>query len=210
MYNSATTIHQGVKANTGGKVVEAKLALHWTGPYNVLAVGPSSSAEIPDGSPLGENFTYLDLPSDRPGLDACRCVAIERCKSCADHHDSSDMPTYLPAGLTQNMLDNIFQEFPSVPRHSRRRFGPPPTTRGREDHRSRDEVASSRCYTRRIGGDSPNHPGSAKWTSTSPATTFCVIGPALQTSTPNPTAFTTPCGLVRHSMSFPRKTKKVF
>ena len=53
MYNSASTIHQGVKANTDAKVFKAKLALNWTGPYNVLAVGPWSSAENPDGSPPG-------------------------------------------------------------------------------------------------------------------------------------------------------------
>ena len=115
MYNAATTTHQGVKANTGAKVVKATLALHCTGPYNVLAVDPSSSAEIPDGSPLGANFTYLDLPSDRPGSDVCPHVAIERCKPCANHHDSSDMPTYLPEGLTQSMLDNISKN--SLPYH---------------------------------------------------------------------------------------------
>ena len=53
VYNSASTIHQGVKANTDAKVFKAKLALNWTGPYNVLAVGPWSSAENPDGSPPG-------------------------------------------------------------------------------------------------------------------------------------------------------------
>ena len=64
VYNSASTIHQGVKANTDAKVLKAKLALNWTVPYKVLAVGPCSSAETPDGSPLGDNLLYLDLPSD--------------------------------------------------------------------------------------------------------------------------------------------------
>ena len=31
-YNSASTIRQGVKANTDAKVLKAKLALNWTGP----------------------------------------------------------------------------------------------------------------------------------------------------------------------------------
>ena len=40
VYNSTSTIRQGVKANTDAKVIKAKLALNWTGPYKVLAVGP--------------------------------------------------------------------------------------------------------------------------------------------------------------------------
>ena len=84
MYNSASTIRQGVKANTAAKVLKAKLALNWTGPYQVLAVGPCSSAETPDGSPLGDNLLYLDLLSDLPGSDARRRLAIKRCKPCAN------------------------------------------------------------------------------------------------------------------------------
>ena len=90
MYNSSSA-----------KVLKAKLALNWTGPYKALAVGPCSSAETPDGSPLVDNLLYLDLPSDLPDSDACRRVAIESFKPCANPHDSSDMPKYLPAGLTQ-------------------------------------------------------------------------------------------------------------
>ena len=104
VYNSASTIRQGVKADTDAKAIKAKLALHWTGPYNVLAIGPCSSADTPGGSPLGDDFLYLDLPCDLPGSDARRRVAIERCKPCVNPHDNSDMPKYLPAGLTQNVL----------------------------------------------------------------------------------------------------------
>ena len=82
VYNSASTIPQGVKANTDAKVLKAKLALNWTGPYKVLAVGLCSSADTPDGSPLGENLLYLDFSSGLPGSDARRRVAIERCKPC--------------------------------------------------------------------------------------------------------------------------------
>ena len=56
VYNSGSTIRKGVKANTDDKVLKAKLALNWTGPYKVLAVGPCSSADTPDGSPLGDNL----------------------------------------------------------------------------------------------------------------------------------------------------------
>ena len=101
-----------MKANTDAKVLKAKHALNWTGPYKVLAVGPCSSADTPDGSPLGDNLLYLDLPSDLPGSDARRRVAIERCKPCANPHDSSDMPKYLPAGLTQYVLNNFSKKSP--------------------------------------------------------------------------------------------------
>ena len=95
-----------MKANTDAKVLKAKLALNWTGHHKVLAVGPCSSADTPDGSPLGDNL-YLNLLSDLPGSDARWRVAIERCKPCANPHGSNDVPKYLPAGLTQYVL-NIF------------------------------------------------------------------------------------------------------
>ena len=114
VHNFASTIRQGVKANTDAKVLKAKLALDWTGPYKILAVGPCSAAETPDGSPLGSNLLYLDLPSDLPGSDARRRVAVERCKPCANPHDSGDMPKYLPAGLTQYLVNN----FPKNPRRT--------------------------------------------------------------------------------------------
>ena len=101
-----------MKANTDAKVLKAKLALNRTGPYKVLAVGPCSSTETPDGSPLGDNLLYLDLSSDLPGSDARRRVAIERCKPCTNPHDSSDMPKYLPAGLTQYVLNNFSKKPP--------------------------------------------------------------------------------------------------
>ena len=117
MYNSASTIRQGVKANTDAKVLKAKLALNWTGPYKVLAVGPCSSVQT-DGSPLGDNLLFLDLPSDLPGSDARRRAAIERCKPRADPHDSSDMPKYLSAGLTQCILNNCLLYTSPSPRDS--------------------------------------------------------------------------------------------
>ena len=39
-------------------------------------------------------------------------MAIDRCKPCTNPHDSSDMPKYLPAGLTQYVLNNIPKTFP--------------------------------------------------------------------------------------------------
>ena len=123
VYNSASTIRQGVTVNTDAKVRKAKLAFNCTGPYKVLAVGPCSSADIPDGPPIGDNLLCLDLPSDLPGSDARRHVAIECCKPCSNPHDSSDMPKYLPTGLTQYVLNKFSIEIISVPRHSRLCFG---------------------------------------------------------------------------------------
>ena len=111
-YNFASTIRQGVKANTDAKVLKAKLALNWTGLYKILAVGPCSAAETPYGSLLGTNLPYLNLPSDLPGSDARRRVAIERCKPCVNPHDSGDMPKYPPAGITQYVLNNFPRKSP--------------------------------------------------------------------------------------------------
>ena len=77
VYNSASTIHQGVKANTDANEIKAKLVLNWTSPHKVLAVGPCSSAETPDGSPLGDNLLYLDLPI-RPARFGCSPACDDR------------------------------------------------------------------------------------------------------------------------------------
>ena len=61
VYNSASTIRPGVKANTDAKVLKPKLAHNWKGPYEVLAVGPCSSVDAPDGSQLGDNLLYMDI-----------------------------------------------------------------------------------------------------------------------------------------------------
>ena len=54
----------------------------------------------------------MDLPFDLPGSDVRRRVAIERCKPCANPHDSGDTPKYLPPGLTQYALNNLSKTFP--------------------------------------------------------------------------------------------------
>ena len=78
----------------------------------ILAADPCSAADTPDGSPLGSNLLYLDFPSDLPGSDARRRVAIDRCKPCVNPHDSGDMPKYPPAGLTQHVLNNFSKKSP--------------------------------------------------------------------------------------------------
>ena len=101
VYNTTATIRQGAKTDTDATVLKSKLSLNWTAPYAVFAVGPYNLDDTPDGSPLGSKLLYLDLPSDMPGANAHRHVSVQRCKSCANLHDHSDMPKYLPAGLTQ-------------------------------------------------------------------------------------------------------------
>ena len=66
VFNSASTLRQGVKSNADAKVLKAKLAINWTGPYKVLAVAPCSPADTPDGSPLGDTLFYLDPPFPLP------------------------------------------------------------------------------------------------------------------------------------------------
>ena len=78
VYNTAVTIRQGAKTDTGAKALKAKLSLNWTGPYKVLAVGPCTPGDTPYDSPLGDKLLYLDLPSDIPGADARRSVSVQR------------------------------------------------------------------------------------------------------------------------------------
>ena len=81
VYNTAVTIRLGAKTDTDAKILKIELSLNWTGPYKVLAVGPCTPAETPDGSPLGAKLPYLDLPSDMPGADARRRVSVQRCEA---------------------------------------------------------------------------------------------------------------------------------
>ena len=101
-----------MKANTDTQLLTAKLAIKWTGSYKVLAVGRCPSADTPDGSPLGDNLFYLDLPPDLARSDAQRRVAKECCTPCANLHDSDDTSIYLTAGLTQYVLNNCCKKSP--------------------------------------------------------------------------------------------------
>ena len=90
----------------------------------------------------------MDLPSDLTGSDARRRVAIERCKPCANPHDSGDMPKYLPAGLTQYVLNKFSKKSP--PYHVTLGDASIPLQRLEVEqitgHQSvRGEVACSRC-----------------------------------------------------------------
>ena len=80
--NTASTICQGTKAGTDAKVHKTKFAPNWTRPCKILAVGPCSSSDTPDGTPLWDKLLYLDLLTDIHGADAHRRVSVERCKPC--------------------------------------------------------------------------------------------------------------------------------
>ena len=93
------------------KCLKAKLSLLWTGPFKILAVGPTAKA--PDGRPLADKLLFLDLPSDLPGKDSKRRVSVARCKPCSNPHDTADIPRFLPAGLTRYVLnDNLLKSPP--------------------------------------------------------------------------------------------------
>ena len=100
------------KAGMGTKVLKTKLALCWTGPYKILAVGPCACSDTPDGFPLGNKLLYLDLTTDMPDPDAYVHVSVERCKPCTSPHSRGDMLMYLPNGLTQYVLNNFTKQSP--------------------------------------------------------------------------------------------------
>ena len=47
-----------------------------------------------------------------PGADAPCRVSVVRCKLCANPHDSSDLPRFLPARLTPYVLNNYTNKSP--------------------------------------------------------------------------------------------------
>ena len=97
--STAATIRQGAKTDADAKVLKAKLSLNWTGPYNILAVGPCTPADTPGGSPLEAELPCVDLPFDMSGADARWRVSVQRCKPCANPHDHGGMPKYFASGV---------------------------------------------------------------------------------------------------------------
>ncbi|CAB1106512.1 unnamed protein product [Ectocarpus sp. CCAP 1310/34] len=112
VYNTAATIRQGVQKDTDQQVLKAKFARSWTGPYKVLAVGPTSADATPDGRPLAHKLLYLDLPSDLSG-PAARCrVSVLRCKPCRNPYETDDLPQSLPAELSRYVLHSFGDKCP--------------------------------------------------------------------------------------------------
>ena len=94
------------------RILKAKLSFNWTGPYKILVVGPCSSADTPDGFPLGAKLLYPDMLSDMFGDNARRRVSVLRCKPYANPHIHSDMPKCFAAGLTRYVLNNFSKKSP--------------------------------------------------------------------------------------------------
>ena len=61
---------------------------------------------------MAAKLLYLDLLNDVPGPDAHCRVSVARCKPCTNPHDTTDLPRYLPAGLTQHVLNNHNSNLP--------------------------------------------------------------------------------------------------
>ena len=105
--NSASTIRQGVKANTDAKVLKVKLALNWTGltkSYQ-LVPAPLLTSRTARRSAITSSI-WISLPTCpvRMLVGVWRSNAY---KPCANPHDSSEMPKYPPAGLTQYVFYKI-------------------------------------------------------------------------------------------------------
>ena len=92
--------------------IKAKLSLPWTGPFQILAVGPAAVADTPDGRPLGSHLLYLELPSDMPGPKSRARVSVYRCKPCHSAHDIDDFPAHLPAALSKYVLHSFGKKCP--------------------------------------------------------------------------------------------------
>ncbi|CAB1107450.1 unnamed protein product [Ectocarpus sp. CCAP 1310/34] len=112
VYNTAATIRQGARKDTDQQVLKAKFALSWTGPYNVLAVGPASAKDTPDGHPLAHKLLYLDLPSDLSGPAARSRVSVLRCKPCRNPYETDDRPQSMPAELSRYVLHSFGDKCP--------------------------------------------------------------------------------------------------
>ena len=101
-YNPQATVGQGVSEDNSHLVI--KLSLNWTGPNKILVVGLGLG---PDGRPVADKTLYLDLPTDMPGKDQKKRVSVDRCKMCHNPSDVSDIPKYLPAGLSKYVLHSF-------------------------------------------------------------------------------------------------------
>ena len=72
----------------------------------VLAIGRLPSESTQDDGPLADRFLCLDLPNDMLGPDADCRVSEARWKPCTNPHDTTDLPQFLAAEITQYVLNN--------------------------------------------------------------------------------------------------------
>ena len=109
-YDDKSTISGGgkhvLKAPTDGSAgksfaMASKLAHCWTGPYNVLLVGPGKA---PDGDPVGRNLLHLDTSHDDSRRINGR-VSVHRCKRCYNPHEGERRPRLLPWAMSSYVLN---------------------------------------------------------------------------------------------------------
>ena len=206
VYNSASTICQGVKKGTDATVLKTKLSLNWNGPFKILAVGPTAASDTPDDRPLQAKLFFLDLPSDLPGRDSKSRVSVKRCKPCHNPDDTSDIPKHLPEDLTTYVLTASAAK-------------PPPTTSPlttSHHHRSVSRlsrspainsyaaaVGSSPSYTRPTEPDSSAPRGNASSTFNNSGAMSYSTGPGSRHNTVRPIASTARCASAPHTTSSP-------
>ena len=208
VYNSASTIRQGVKANTDAK--DSRTNSRLTGRAGTRS-WPSVSAPPPRSRTVRRSGATSSIWISIPIYPVRTLVGAWPLSA------ANPVLTPTTAGTCLNTYRRGWRSACStiVPRNPHRTTSlkttfRPPSNGGRWSRslfvsRYGGEVASSRCYTRRIGWDSPNLPESGKWTSTSPAPTSCVIGPEARTSTSKSTASTAKCGSGGTSRDLPQQ-----
>ena len=204
VYYSASTICRGAKTNTDAKVLDPKLALNWTGPYKILAVGSCSAAETRSGV---TSSIWISLPTCPVQALVGVCHrAPETLRQPPRQRGHAQIPT---GGADTVRAQHFFQDASPVPRHSRRRFDSPSTAGGGADYRS--SVGAGARWRHRgaiqdaLGGTLRTFLRAANTPPPLPLPHLASLGrnPA------KPTASTDECGSGRHSASSPSTTGNV-
>lgn len=65
----------------------------WTGPYEVLFVGPEKTD---DGRQVGPKSIRLEIRTDEPGLGIKARVSVHRCNKCFNPHDGATPSKIVP------------------------------------------------------------------------------------------------------------------
>ena len=140
-------------------------------------------------------------------------MAIERCTHCSNPHDNSDMPKYLPAELTQYVL-NIFSK-ESLPYHVTQDDVSAPLQRlevekitGHQSVPGRGGVIAVRYKTHSMGLSEPSWEREIDLKHS--RNHILPTGPAPRTNDAKPTAVSAECASVRHSVSFYRTEADIF
>ena len=131
--NSDSNIRQGAKANTDAKVLKAKLAPNWTGPYKsqqLVPAPPPTSWTARRSATNSSIWIFL-----RPARFGCSSACTDRTlQALCQPPRQQEHPQIPVGGIDAVCAQHFFRRILYVPRHSRQRFGSPPMTRIGEDH----------------------------------------------------------------------------